>query len=190
MARHYILELCPANSYNPSREKPATATPESIRIPGYRRCFAATPDSCSRTSLVKPPAPSQGPITEPSRRSAQIFDRYILPVSPFVVAFVVSTTCYDTNESRLPCREHRLSYTPGSRLVTTQLSTQATLPICGVSNTRMTFRTPCVLFRAPVTTPAAAELPALVIASILRITSLSRVTGRDVGRMSSSPEPA
>jgi hypothetical protein len=47
-----------------------------------------------------------------------------------------------------------------------------------------------VRFQAPITTPAAAELPALVISFTLRITSLSRVTGRNVGCMSGSPEPS
>jgi hypothetical protein len=51
-AQHYILELCHANSYNPSHKKPSTAPPESIRISGYRRWSAATEGPYSRTSLV------------------------------------------------------------------------------------------------------------------------------------------
>ncbi len=52
------------------------------------------------------------------------------------------------------------------------------------------FQSPGFPRQAPGTTPAAAELPALAMFFVLRVTSLSGVTRRDRHRMHSSPEPA
>ena len=85
---------------------------------------------------------------------------------------VDSTTCFDTNESPLPCREHRPArfQAPARKLTGFYSGHTPTLRrLNHLDDSKALAPNPGTGYQ-----PAAAELPALVISFTLRITLLSR----------------
>jgi len=161
--RQSILPFTPEN---PRRHWSCEDTRSASAVgPPPQKTGSPEPVSCDRSR------PSKDRRLKMLQSPAQISGKYILPVSPFVVVYARHHP-ERTNESPLPCREHR--------------SETALAPASTASDFLLRPHSPSTAFeaperpvQAPVTKPAAAEVPALVIFFTLRITSLSRVTGRE-----------
>jgi hypothetical protein len=130
------------------------------------------PTSRSATSqqrFVKPLAPYQGLATSCGQHVTSIRNPSALS----------SSTPGTTRSERTSphCLARNIARPPGRLLLKPHSHSTA-------------FQSPGFPRQAPGTTPAAAELPALAMLSVLRVTSLSGVTRRDRHRMHSSPELA
>ena len=178
-----FFKLQPANPYYPSPIEPLAVRSAPRRTEDVRRRFAAPEDRFSRTVLVEPRAPFPGPAAGKFQPPAQLINAYLLPVSPFVVVQHCGTTrnaptsldCLAENTAR-PSRRFR------GRADRLLLRPHSQTPA---------FKVPWRPTKAPGgPTPAARVLPALAIAFVERITSLSRVTGRDLRGMVGPSEPS
>lgn len=176
-----FLELSPANPYCPSFPKTfggnrcvKTHAERPPLISRHRR--SVLPHASRLTAGAFPRACWQANAHQQAR-----IHRQELPVSPFVG--VLCARHHPLARSRVPTalRGTSLSLHARSRQRAIRLLLRPHSP----STAFETRRRPG---NAPGTTPEAIEAPALAILLALRITSLSRVTGRDEHRLRTSPE--
>lgn len=177
----------------------SSIVPVQFILPTTRKTVRQPPwgvDTPHGFAVISPPQQAGAPTQVCCDRSRPSKDRR-LPMA------IVSTDSRQEN-SRQPFRRSHSSPAPPAATLTSPHCLAGNIAQAGCKlplaarSTVYSGHTPspqrlnhseCYL-QAPVTTPAAAGLPALVITFTLRLTSLSRVTGRNSGRMSSSPEPA
>lgn len=161
--RHILLDG-PPNPYCPSPKKPrraeaplscASAAP-SVRRRRKKPLPGPSPAATSASSEDRPETFGVSPAGTSLRRVAYARQ-------PFRRRLVPSTTCQHANEIPLPCRTIAR---PRGRL------------LLGPHSPSTAFQTPGRPGRAPGTTPAAAEVPALAVDSVLQVTSLSGVIPR------------